>query len=139
MTNIHDQAARSFRIYLAEGQALFPDARPSHLCLRTATPEEYAVFHMASKLIGTVRERSHGGRPITWVSLDEPIVHDQAHLKWLEITHPKPDDAYATGPQMLVFHDESLEDPVKHLSLADPAFAFRCQRISAAQLANRLG
>lgn len=127
------RAERAFAAFVDEGLALNPAARPSHLCIRSATDNDFiaAGFHAAT--LGTLFRREHNDQPIIWVKLLQPLMAGAHTLDWLEFPAPKADAPFPSGPQMLVYKLD-VPETIKRPSAKDPSFILRFQAKSAEEL-----
>lgn len=118
--------------HLEEGLQRYPDSRPSHLCVRSADKRDYRLLKKYAAALGQLKPDKE--RDLVWVSLKQPLRHLDFQLSWLELTAPKKDKDYLTGPQMLVFAQENFNGKMEAASRFDPDFILRCQSLSAEQI-----
>ena len=122
-----------FLDFMTEGQDLYPSATASHLCVRTKDDIAYDTLLNFSQNMGIVKIHDHNGNKMFFLKLEQPFYAQDQDLHYLEITGPKTEYDF-TAPQMLVFADPSLENPIKIPSAKDPVFTLRAQAKAAEQL-----
>ncbi|MDB5477775.1 MAG: hypothetical protein JWM96_270 [Alphaproteobacteria bacterium] len=131
LTNFYESCQKEFSAHVETGLAQFPDAAPSHLCVRSTTPSAYKRQQEYGGNLGDITHTQHKGRDITWVKLDLPLTHKQHRLHWLELTAFDPLSEDETGPQMLVFAHPDFTEAKKICVREVPPFFIRCQKNSA--------
>lgn len=132
-TQFRQDCQSAFTRHVQAGQDLYPQAKPSHLCIRSHTKSDFDQLALMGETLGDITEKSlSDSQKILFLHLQEPLIHQDYRIEWLEITAPKAEYPF-TGPQMLVFADPTCEEPEKR-NAPNHTFILRRQALSALQI-----